>query len=94
MVGIDEGGWGWLLNTMGMLGWLSTRGRWSCYSRAVVMLLAGGGSAACGRGSMTRNYVCCDNVLDGLLRCRFRINRIFATGLRGCAAIRFWPQTA
>ncbi len=23
-----------------------------------------------------------------------RINRIFATGLRGCAAIRCWPQTA
>ena len=49
MVGIDRGmGIAW--KYYGMLGWLSTRGRWSCYSRAVVVLLAAAGKATCGRG--------------------------------------------
>ena len=31
---------------------------------------------------------------QGRWRRQIRINRIFATGLRDCAAIRCWPQTA
>ena len=31
---------------------------------------------------------------SGFWTAEVRINRIFAAGLRGCAAIRCWPQTA
>lgn len=50
MVRLNGDGRGWRGFLMGMLGWLATRGRWSCYSRAKVMLLAAEGNATGGRG--------------------------------------------
>lgn len=50
MVRLNGNGRGWLGFLMGMLWGLATRGRWSCCSRAVVVLLAAEGNATGGRG--------------------------------------------